>query len=202
MLEEYINLIPPSTLLNNEFIDKKKTIEKISESFCKDNTIKASVFQLTPRQVYCINRLKFLIKNCEEKDSLKFSYYIEKLENDVWKSDMTDQEKNIVLISFSIGKYSWRYWSVNKLEELFSGDRKSEKWPPDWQELKNEVIEGDIEGAIAGAIIGCIGGAIGGTLIMPGVGSITACILESVSQGFQGAVVGSTLSALKYLIFD
>ena len=71
-----------------------------------------------------------------------------------------------------------------------------------WQGLRAAALEADIDGAIIGMVGGCIGGAIIGTMIMPGVGSLTACMLEAVSAGFQGAVIGSTLGGIKYLLFN
>ena len=49
------------------------------------------------------------------------------------------------------------------------------------------TIGRDIEGSITGAIVG----GIWGSVLLPGVGTITASIVEAVHAGFYGAVIGS-----------
>ena len=48
-------------------------------------------------------------------------------------------------------------------------------------------------------ISGCLGGVIWGTGIMPGVGSLSACVLEAVEWGFYGAIINSSFAGVKYL---
>jgi len=202
LLEEFISTIPSGSVLNNDFVDRKELSGKLNYVFKDFDQIKNSKDKLTEKQIPFIKRLMAILNNNTEIDSAIVFNDVAKLEKEIWKSDMAENEKIILLTATAVGKYSWKFWSQEHFKNAYFQTRtKDEVWP-NWKELKNAVVEGDILGAMAGAIGGCIGGAVVGTIILPGVGSITACILEAVNMGFQGAVLGSTLSALKYLIFE
>jgi outer membrane lipoprotein SlyB len=70
----------------------------------------------------------------------------------------------------------------------------------DWQTIKIELLQADMEGALCGAIAGGIVGAIYGSVLMPGVGTITAAIVEAVHCGVYGAIVSSGWQAIKILV--
>jgi hypothetical protein len=194
ILDKFAETIPQGTILNNNIIDYQKLEDEAYNRFLDNkkknlNSIRAL---LTEQQNNYVNEIKEVLKNQNIEDSALVFQTISKIENDIWVSNMTENEKYVTLTAAAVGKYSWIFWSANP-----AGNSKSVLNPT----LRQAVAEADVDGAIVGAIGGCIGGAIFGTLILPGVGSLTACMLEAVNLGFQGAVIGSTYAALKYLFF-
>jgi len=205
LLNDFVKTIPPGSILSynkTEYKDFRDILLK--KLFDPDaNKIKSGARQLTETQKSYVDRIKSLLQNQNESDSLMVFKRVSKLENEIWKSEMPEKEKYTILVAASVGKYSWKFWSQEKFRKTYEAQSKGTnvKDTP-WQRLKAAVLEADIDGAIIGMVGGCIGGAIIGTMIMPGVGSLTGCMLEAVSAGFQGAVIASTLGAVKYLIFD
>jgi hypothetical protein len=201
LIENFVNTIPTGSILNNEYVDRKDIKEKASNIFINNNQGKSISNRLSQKQIVFIEQLKMIFNEATEADSIRIFNRVSVLEKKIFQSDLSENEKIVLLTSSAVGKYSWKYWSQEKLENIYYQRTKNELWP-NWKALKEAAIDADIMGAIAGAIGGCIGGAVVGTFIMPGVGSITACMLEAVNLGFQGAVLGSTLAAIRYLIFE
>ena len=108
---------------------------------------------------------------------------------------MSEDEKYLILIATSVGKYSSEYWIMKRslksaVPRLKSGTAEEDPWA-DWV---NDAVNADIEGSITGAIAGGIVGGVWGSVLLPGVGTITASIVEAVHGGFYGAVIGSAYS--------
>lgn len=103
----------------------------------------------------------------------------------------------------SVGKYSSNFWPEKKMKKNNIPRLKSATTEDDWfdEEAWVDWLEGavnaDIEGSITGAISGGIIGGIWGSVILPGVGTITATIVEAVHGGFYGAVIGSAYYGFK-----
>lgn len=102
---------------------------------------------------------------------------------------MPDNDKYRTLMVTAVGKYSWKYWAN------YAGFNSKNMH----NDLIDALIRSDVEGAIVGALIGCFSGAVEGTIIMPGVGSLTGCVLQSVAAAFEGGVVASLVGMFFYL---
>lgn len=201
LLNEYVSALPPGSILHNDFLDRKAIEKRVSNIFLNSDALKSSADKLSAKQTVYIQRFKNILKQNPESDSIRVFTLISTLEKEIWESNLSENDKFVLLIATSVGKHSWKYWTYEKLSKSWTHESKNEVWP-DWQKLKEAVVEADILGAIGGAIGGCITGAIIGTVILPGVGTITACVLEAVTVGFEAAVISSTIAAIKFLIFE
>ncbi len=197
LVTNFRNSLPSGHIFNNGLVNYKDIDEKVSKQIIdyRINPGKSARNKLSEKQQIFLKRLEDILRNKNEVDSVKVIKNVLVLEIEIYKSDMTNEEKNSTLLAVAVGKYSWKFWSQNRFSKTKSGLGMDGPF-------RDTVVRCDIEAAIGGAIIGCIGGAIGGSMIMPGVGTLSACMVEAVSAGFQAAIVGSFIGALSYLIFD
>lgn len=104
------------------------------------------------------------------------------IEFNIFNTDMTDQEKQLSLLSIAVAKSSVEYW-IRQMNDPksnwlpFIGNIQEFRWP--WR--------ADASGAVSGAIGGAIGGAVGG----PG-GAVIGGILGGIGGGI-GASVAEAL---------
>ncbi len=178
-------------------------IESYTEKLVSGLNSKSSLYErLSDTQLHYLDKIRGTFRENSDSDSTKVFKLVAGIEKEVLKSRLNQEEKALVLVAAAVGKFSWLYWSEDKIKKNFKQDGKSinaEDW---WKRLKLAVLEADIDGAIVGMIAGCIGGAIFGSVIMPGLGTISSCIAEAVNAGFYGAVIGSTLGAIKFIAAD
>ncbi len=133
-------------------------------------------------------KLREVFHNIDFIDSVQSFIQIKRLEKEIWTSQISEEDKTILLCMSSVGKNSYSYWKKN-LTKYIKLDSKSE----DFWKVALEIVEADFEGGLAGFIVGAIIGGVGGTLIMPGVGTVTAAFLEGMQGAVYGAIVGSLL---------
>ena len=209
LFNDFLKTTLAETVLYNSKIDYKEFGSVMSEKIIYANTNKSKSpnNQLTERQSSYVHKLKKLLYNQKKIDSLLVFNRISKLEKEIWESDMTEDEKYVVLIASSVGKYSWKFWSQKNPLKTNTPRLKGSKEdgnPEDavWQEWVNGCLDADIEGSITGAIAGGIMGAIWGSVLLPGVGTLTAAIVEAVHGGFYGAVIGSAYYGLESLYHE
>ena len=190
LLNDFRTTIPQGSPLNNSAIDYKTIGENISKKFIdnKGDELKSAESKLSEKQRSYIDQLRKLLKDQNGDDSVAVFAKVSRLEKEIWKSNMTDDDKYRTLSVIAVGKYSWKYWAIDK--ELNANNAS----------LVDTLIEADIIGGIAGAVIGCFAGAVEGTFVMPGAGSVTGCILQGVVDAFEGAVVSSVVTAIIYLL--
>lgn len=202
---DFAKTIPFGSELNFQGCDFKTQWEKTYPIIAnlENSDFKTSGILLSDQQNKFIQEFKQVIKNSKLADSVLVFEEISELERRIWNSSMTTGEKYQLLLGTAVGKYSWKFWSQDDFS--FSNIRTGSKdidpeFPFDWDEFLVTLMEADMDGAIVGAIVGCIAGAIGGTAVMPGVGTITACVLESVYGAALGGIAASSYAAVKYLI--
>ncbi len=145
-----------------------------------------------------LNKLDKIIDEIDLIDTITTFKALKKLENEIWKSNISDFDKTGLLIMSSVGGHSFSFWKTN-LSKYCEDQSKSNN-----SIMKVDLIpilKADMLGGFLGFVAGAITGAIGGTLIMPGVGSITAAVLEGMQAAVWGAVVASIWEVFyKYLL--
>jgi hypothetical protein len=205
LLHRYVSTIPQESLLSysaGNYKDFKTLVLKkvMEENSCK---VKSANEQLSEEQRIYVGRLKNILKRIDDSDSLIVFHNVSLLEKEIWNSKMDDKDKYTLLVATAVGKFSWKYWSREKIAEFESCHSKGTNLQEiPWQQLKLAMLESDIDGGLIGMISGCIIGSIIGSGLMPGVGTLTACMMEAINGGFWGAVIGSAYGALKYLVLN
>jgi hypothetical protein len=138
----------------------------------------------------------FNVKNIA--DTVSTFKAINKLEKEIWSADLQEREKASLLIMSSIGKHSLSYWRRNLPNYINYDSSKSAR---ELDEVLLELLKADMIGGFLGFAAGAIIGAIEGTLIMPGVGSITAAFLSGMQSAVWGAILGSIWRLLELCVF-
>ncbi|WP_320167769.1 hypothetical protein [Mangrovibacterium marinum] len=198
LTNDFLKTLPKESILFNSQIDYKELGNSMFHKV-SDSKLKSASIGLSPEQKYFVDELKIMIKkNIKKKDFERIFEDVAELEERVWNSNMTDDEKYIVLVATSVGKYSSNFWSQKKMKKnniprLKSATTEDDDWFDEdaWYDWVGGAVDADIEGSITGAIAGGIVGGIWGSVLLPGVGTITASIVEAVHGGFYGAVIGS-----------
>jgi len=186
-------------MLYNSKLDYKILGSSISQKIFTPQLKSASIHQLSAEQRNFVDELKEIVrKNIKNKKNELTFGDVSKLEERVWNSSMNEEEKYVVLVATSIGKYSSDFWSQRKMPKrniprLKSLTTEEDNWFDEdaWLDWIGDAVDADIDGSITGAISGGIVGGIWGSVLLPGVGTITASIVEAVHGGFYGAVIGS-----------
>jgi hypothetical protein len=133
--------------------------------------------------------LRMIVYNVDFNDSISSFKKIKKIEKDIWTSKISEENKAILLSMSAVGKHSYSYWKKNLPKYINSENSKS----ADGRDVAIEILKSDFEGALVGFIAGGIIGAIGGSVIMPGVGTITAFFLDGIQGAAYGAIITSLL---------
>ena len=198
LTNDFLKTLPKESILYNSKLDYKLLGNSMSQKIF-DSKLKSASIQLSLEQRDFVDELKDLIKKSIKKKKFEQIFEdVSKLEERVWNSNMNDDEKYIVLVATSVGKYSLNFWSQKKMKKnniprLKSATTEDDGWFDEdaYYEWVNDAVNADIDGSITGAIGGGIIGGIWGSVLLPGVGTITASIVEAVHGGFYGAVIGS-----------
>jgi len=191
-----------SNYSDNEFIYNPSidyvNFGNIVFDYIKNNDVKNAIeypFSEKEQSKDFYYELTTLISNSTYLDPPRLFNKVQELEEKIYYSTLPEEDKFLLLAICSIGKYSFQYWTgyiENSNYKNYSPYSKGG--------LREELANADIEGAIAGAIGGAIGGAIWGSVLLPGVGTITAAIVEAVHVGFYGAFIGSGVRLLRELL--
>ncbi len=197
LTNDFLKTLPKESILFNSKIDYKKLGNSMFHKI-SDSRLKSASVELSAEQRNYIDELKVAIKNNIKRKSFNQIFEdVSKLEERVWNSNMNDNEKYIVLVATSVGKYSSNFWPEKKMKKNNIPRLKSASTEDDWLyeeawfDWLGGAVNADIEGSITGAISGGIIGGIWGSVVLPGAGTITATIVEAVHGGFYGAVIGS-----------
>lgn len=153
---------------------------------------------------YYLNIFLKSLKNPRGINSLdEFNQMISRYEQEVFQSNMTEEEKVIILVSYAVGRYSLKFWlDVSNTNSLPVIKTRSESFSDWWSGTVTPavaaVVEADITGAAAGAIEGAIGGATGGSAVAPGPGTVTGAVSGAVAGGTTGAIYSSAVGGVVY----
>jgi hypothetical protein len=187
--------------LNYDSEKYKELGEKLSVNLLErkmDPTASRLLQEGTKENQYLI-KIRSVFNSINFNDTIASFKRIMKLEKEIWASAITEKEKDILLIMSAVGKHSFSYWKRNLTEFKDYSGSKNDK---DWQTIKIELLQADMEGALCGLIAGGIYGGIVGSALLPGVGTITAAIVEGVQGASYGAVINSCWTAFKIFVLD
>lgn len=182
-------------------VDFKNTLLTQNESFkiaqtCIDllgnNQLKSGEFEDVKLNLY-VSRLKLIISDNCLADSTTLFGKVHDIEAEVYNNEsLSDIEKEQLLITFAVGKFSWLFWKKEFESLLLLKSTNT------YQASMLNVVNSDIEGGIAGAITGAYIGATGGTIVGP-AGTLCAGVSGCVSGAAVGALSASAVTGIKEL---
>jgi len=130
------------------------------------------------------------------------------VEKEIYESDMTDTDKEALLITYSVGRNSLEFWiGINNTIDTprlksSTEDTFRNWWNKNVTPAVEAIVKSDFEGAAAGALAGLVSGATVGTVVGLGVASvptgITGAVTGAVTGGAGGAVYGSAIGGAAY----
>lgn len=171
--------------------------------------LKSSQNQFSTTHNDYFDKFKTLVKYPKQCVSIADVYNeIRIIEKEIYESDMSFSDKELLLITYAVGKSSLDFWmgcdKKTSTPRLKSGNYGETGEPfLDWWNRNvtpavSAIVEVDFYGAAAGALQGLVAGATGGTVVLPGVGSITGAITGAVAGGAGGAVYSSVIGGVAY----
>lgn len=133
-----------------------------------------------------------------------FMQAINEIEQEIYNSDMSEEEKTILLLSYAVGKYSFQFWTniADKRISAPIAKTRSESFADWWSQhvtpVVYSIVKSDFAGAATGALEGLITGASGGSVVAPGPGTVTGGVAGAVGGAATGAVYGSVIDGILY----
>ena len=131
------------------------------------------------------------INNNDEASFSKYIELIKKIESSVQISSLQSIEKDMLLATASVARYSGSYWFYNKAIN---------NWNPNNVTLTSNkhIIKCDIAGAAGGAAAGAI---IGGTVTIPagGIGAVPGWVAGAITGAVGGSVTQAVYEFLDWL---
>lgn len=128
------------------------------------------------------------------------------VEAEIYESSLSDEDKEVLLIAYAVGKHSLEFWVSIVIDEeteeeiiLYGGF--GDWWKNKAMPYLSYMLEADFGGAAAGAIGGAIIGGAGGMIGGP-AGGITGAITGAVVGGGGSAIVSSACAGAGYFIFN
>jgi hypothetical protein len=183
---------------SNKFADFESCIKQNIQNGYKSLDT-CSIFKNGTKANKLYLKLDNLFNKIDIKDTIEYFKAIKKFEYEIWISNISESEKAGLLLMSSVGRHSFSFWKEN-LSKYFSINLEESK-NEDFSAVLLEILKADMIGSFLGFVAGAIIGAIGGTLIMPGVGSITAAFLEGMQSAVWGAILGSIWQVLSMYVF-
>ena len=130
---------------------------------------------------------------------------IKTIESEIYFSNMENNEKEALLVTYAIGRNSLEFWlgcDKKLLRPRLKSGGESFDFLGWWNEYVTPaicaIVETDFYGAASGALGGAVLGATSGTVILPGVGTITGTIVGTVEGAAYGAVYSSLIGGISY----
>ncbi|MGV8138574.1 MAG: hypothetical protein AB2L20_25510 [Mangrovibacterium sp.] len=130
---------------------------------------------------------------------------IKTIESEIYFSNMENNEKEALLVTYAIGRNSLEFWlgcDKKSLRPRLKSGGESFDFLDWWNEYVTPaicaIVETDFYGAASGALGGAVLGATSGTVILPGVGTITGTIVGAVEGAAYGAVYSSLIGGISY----
>lgn len=161
-------------------------------------------------QMHYHKKFKELMKNPKNCTSLSDVFnQLRKIEEEIYQSTMDVTDKEALLVTYAVGRYSLEFWLSQKQDNknnklrLKSGSESNaflSWWSQNVTPALNAIVESDYEGAAAGFMGGLVTGACVGSGV-PLAGTITGAVTCGVTGGAGGAIFGSTIGGVKYFFF-
>jgi len=174
----------------------------------KDIRLKSSDNNFSKTQLLYHQKFESILKNPYYCSSLSdVLNRIRILEKEIYDSNMSNEDKEALLITYAVGRNSLEFWvGLNKKSD--SPRLKSDnEWDfLDWWQKNvlpalQTIVKGDFDGAYQGALAGLYAGSVAGTVIStPGAGTVTGAITGTVYGGAYGAIIGSAWNGVAYFI--
>lgn len=181
-------------------IDTKNSTIIYSETLPKTRSLKK---QFSSDAQYYLSLFEQNLKNPKDVNSLNdFMQKTKEIEQEIYLSNIQEEEKVILLISYAVGRHSLEFWlEVSGQEVLPLVKTRSESFSDWWSHYVTPAIESvvkaDFAGAAAGALGGLVVGATGGSVV-PGPGTVTGAVVGAVQGGASGAVYSSVVDGVVY----
>lgn len=136
---------------------------------------------LSPSQLNYYNSVLTTINNFS--DFSTFKTQVVSIESSIINSNLSTNEKLVLLMGTSVARYSAHYWSSTSLEEI-----RSNLNDLDFPSIAIvDILKSDFQGAIAGGFYGLMKGLNSGALVF-GPGGV---VLTAVGGAVVGSIVGS-----------
>lgn len=121
------------------------------------------------------------------------------VEEEINNSDMSNSDKEILLVTYAVGRNNLEYWlstiKTTPAPRLKGGNTENQGFLGWWSSNVTPVVTTALNGAIAGAATGAVTGAIygggAGTIVAPGPGTITVGVTGAVTGAVIGAIGGA-----------
>lgn len=169
----------------------------------KDIRLKSGSNNFSQTELYYHEKFENILKNPQGCSSLSDVYnQIRILEKEIYESNMSNEDKEVLLITYAVGRNSLEFWvGLNKNDNfprLKSDNENSSSSFLDWWSKNvtpavEAIVKSDFKGAAEGALTGLIAGASAGSVV-PGAGTLTG----AVTGGATGAVYGSVIGGAEY----
>lgn len=152
---------------------------------------------------YYLSLFEHNLKNPQEINSLDdFLRKIKNIEQEIYNSDIQEEDKAVLLISYAVGRHSLEFWlEVSGLEVVPLVKTRGESFSDWWSHYVTPAIESVVTADFAGAAAGALGGMIaGGTVgtVVPGPGTVTGAIAGAVEGAASGAIYSSVVDGVVY----
>lgn len=209
-------------------IPTKDEIKILTESFCQENILESAGVQYpidiksssilnseilpstrSMNSQYSSDVQHYLslfeqnLKNPQGISSLNdFMIKIKEIEQEIYHSDIKEEDKVILLISYAVGRHSLEFWlEISGQETLPLVKTRSESFSDWWSHYVTPAIESVVTADFAGAAAGALGGMMaGGTVgsVVPGPGTVTGAVAGAVEGGASGAIYSSVVDGVIY----
>ena len=140
---------------------------------------------------------------------------LKNIEREIYQSNMDVTDKEALLISYAVGRYSLEFWlslkqvTIDEPKPRLKSDNENANsmdsflnWYTTYvTPAISSIVESDYQGAAAGILGGLITGACVGSGV-PGAGTITGAISCAVIGGAGGAIFGSAVGGAWYFFFN
>lgn len=172
----YPEILPTTRSLNNHYSSDVQHYISLFEQNLKN-----------PKDIHSIDDFKLKIKKIEQKIQL---------------SNIKEEDKTVLLLSYAVGRHSLEFWlEVSGKGKTPLVKTRSESFSDWWSNTVTPAIEAVVTADFAGAAAGAIGGLIsGGTVgsIVPGPGTVTGAVAGAVEGAASGAIYSSVVGGVTY----
>lgn len=152
---------------------------------------------------YYLSLFEHNLKNPQEINSLDdFMRKIKNIEQEIYHSDIQEEDKTILLISYAVGIHSLEFWlEVSGQNVVPLVKTRGESFSDWWSHYVTPAIKSVVTADFAGAAAGALGGMItGGTVgsVVPGPGTVTGAVAGAVEGAASGAIYSSVVDGVIY----
>lgn len=188
----------------NSSLNKNKAVYTYLRNIGSSNESYITAFnsiKYKPSDEFKVNYLKMLnavdeINFSNEMSFKKYLISIKNIENDIINSSIKNNERDILLATVSITRYSAGYWFYKMPIDKWRGNTaaRAQLAGPG----PGTIIKWDIAGGAAGGTVGAI---VGGTVTIPlgGIGTLPAWLAGAITGAVGGSVGEAVFELLDWL---